>query len=152
MPIASVTGEKDDRATTIYDCWLAGKVVSTSHYNHSNDTAEGKWPPALLMGWCELRNGLADHVPTTAVELGRRFSHLEQHQDHVTVHFQSGASIDAKIVVGADGIFSKVRQQSLNDGLPQFTVSQSLPFTCKGLLACSHLNPCCPHGGWTQGL
>ena len=78
------------------------------------------------MGWCELRDGLADFVPTTATELGRRFSHLEQHHDHVAVHFTTGASIDAKLVVGADGIFSKVRQQTLKDGLPEFTVSSPL--------------------------
>ena len=133
---------------TSYDCWFAGKVVKTSHNDYSKDTAGGKWPPALLMGWCELRDGLADHVPTTAVELGRRFSHLEQHQDHVTVHFRSSASIDAKIVVGADGIFSKVRQQTLNDGLPQFTVSQSLPFTTAEVYV---LEACCPHGGHRTG-
>lgn len=75
------------------------------------------------MGWCELRNGLADYVPTTTVDLDRRFSHLQQHQDHVTLHFKTGAAVDAKIVVGADGIFSKVRQQVLNDGLPEFLVS-----------------------------
>lgn len=75
------------------------------------------------MGWCELRNGLADYVPTTTVDLDRRFSHLQQHQDHVTLHFKTGAAIDAKVVVGADGIFSKVRQQTLNDGLPEFLVS-----------------------------
>lgn len=114
-----------------------GKVLKTSYSDYSKDSAEGKWPSALLMGWCELRNGLADHVPTTTVELGRRFSRLEQHQDHATVHFRSGVSIDAKIVVGADGIFSKVRQQTLNDGLPHFIVSQNLPFTTAKAYVCA---------------
>ena len=142
MPAASVTGQKHDRAVTIYSCWLTGKVIKTSYSDHSKDTTEGKRPTSLLMGWCELRNGLADYVPATTVELGRRFSHLKQHHDHATVHFRSGTSIDAKIVVGADGIFSKVRQQTLHDGLPHFIVSQNLPFAVsKGLCACCHLVP-----------
>ena len=124
---SSVKEQTFDRATTVSSFWNTGKVLSTNHSDFNKKNADRKWP-SLLMGWCELRDGLADYVPTTAVELGRRFSHLEQHQDHVAVHFTTGASIDAKLVVGADGIFSKVRQQTLNDGLPDFTVSSRLRF------------------------
>jgi 2-polyprenyl-6-methoxyphenol hydroxylase-like FAD-dependent oxidoreductase len=75
------------------------------------------------MGWSELRDGLADHLPAGAIHLNKRFSQLQQHADHVELHFTDGTSVEAKIVVGADGCFSKIRQQTLGDGLPDFTVS-----------------------------
>ena len=42
------------------------------------------------------------------------------------VQFTDGTSIKTRAVIGADGNFSKVRQQSLNDGLPEYTVSARL--------------------------
>ena len=75
------------------------------------------------IGWSELRDALADQVPLSNIHLGKRLSHLDQHEDSVTVHFTDASTIDARLVVGADGCFSKVRQHTLNDGLPDFTVS-----------------------------
>ncbi len=75
------------------------------------------------MGWSELRDGLADHLPAGVIHLNKRFSQLQQHDSHVELHFTDGTSVEAKIVVGADGCFSKIRQQTLGDGLPDFTVS-----------------------------
>ena len=75
------------------------------------------------MGWSELRDGLADHLSAGAIHLNKRFSQLQQHDDHVQLLFTDGTSAEAKIVVGADGCFSKIRQQTLGDGLPDFTVS-----------------------------
>ncbi len=85
------------------------------------------------MGWCELRDALASHVPSTVIQLGKKFSHLQQYDDHVTLHFTEGAPVDAKTVLGADGIFSRVRQQTLNDGLPDFTVRIMLLLAESGL-------------------
>lgn len=81
------------------------------------------------MGWSELRDGLAHSLPSSAINLNKRFTMVQQHKGHVELHFADGTSVDAKIVVGADGCFSKVRQQSLGDGLPDFTVSHSLLYT-----------------------
>jgi len=83
--------------------------------------------PVSPMGWCELRDGLAAHVPSNSIQLGRRFSHMQQHDDHVRLHFKDGRPVDAKLVIGADGIFSQVRQQTLDDGPPDFTVRIFLP-------------------------
>ena len=75
------------------------------------------------MGWSELRDGIAHSLPSSAINLNKRFTMVQQHKGHVELQFADGTSVDAKIVVGADGCFSKVRQQSLGDGLPDFTVS-----------------------------
>jgi len=51
-------------------------------------------------------------------------THYEEDEEGVTVHF-SGKSPPrrAKLLVGADGYFSKVRTQCLDDGPPDFVVS-----------------------------
>ena len=42
----------------------------------------------------------------------------------VTVHFDRGQpSVHAKVLIGADGYFSRIRKQCLNDGPPMFAVS-----------------------------
>lgn len=47
---------------------------------------------------------------------------MEPHKDYETLHLTDGATVDAKVVVDADGCFSKVRQHTLDDGLPGFMV------------------------------
>ncbi len=51
-------------------------------------------------------------------------THYEEDDEGVTVHF-SDTTLPrrAKLLVGADGYFSKVRSQCLNDGPPDFVVS-----------------------------
>ena len=78
---------------------------------------------APMFGWSELQRALADWLPSGTLQLGKRFTKLIQHQDHVVVHFADGTSVAARVLVGADGVFSQVRQQSLADGPPDFTVS-----------------------------
>ena len=99
----------------------AGKVISSFSVPNveGHEASLDKTP----LGWSELRNALADHIPATNIQLGKRLLSLQQHKDFVTVHFTDGSSVDAKVVVGADGSFSKVRQQTMNDGMPDYTVS-----------------------------
>jgi 2-polyprenyl-6-methoxyphenol hydroxylase-like FAD-dependent oxidoreductase len=54
----------------------------------------------------------------------RRFESYEEDSQGVTVHFQGGrpGPVRAKVLVGADGYFSAVRQQCLGDGPPDFGV------------------------------
>jgi 2-polyprenyl-6-methoxyphenol hydroxylase-like FAD-dependent oxidoreductase len=43
--------------------------------------------------------------------------------DEVLVSFRErDAPVGARLLVGADGYFSRVRRQCLNDGLPEFSV------------------------------
>ena len=54
-----------------------------------------------------------------------RFQSYEEDSDGVTVLFagDSPGPVRAKVIIGADGYFSAVRQQCLNDGPPDFGVS-----------------------------
>ena len=63
----------------------------------------------------------------------------EEDEEGVTVHFDHGQpSVHAKILIGADGYFSRVRKQCLNDGPPMFAVStHKCPGTLPAPLTCS---------------
>lgn len=56
--------------------------------------------------------------------MAMQMRHYEEDEDGVTLHFDRGQpAVHAKVLVGADGYFSKVRTQCLNDGPPTFNVS-----------------------------
>ena len=96
---------------------------------------------ALGAGWAELRDALAEFVPKNAICLNRKFSSIEQHAEHVKVHFTDGTTVRARLVIGADGSFSKVRQQTVADGPPIFSVGS--PFLCAACVqGLSKLCPC----------
>ena len=80
----------------------------------------------MNVGWAELRDTLVQWLPEGTVQLSKCFTSLEQRDDHVVVHFADGSAVSAKIVVGADGCFSQVRQHTLADGPPEYTV-QAVP-------------------------
>ena len=107
------------------NCYSAGTVTRTAM-----DTLEHHgFPSGRIIGWSDLRQTLVDWLPPGTVQLGKQFASLEQHDDHVTIQFADGSSIASCVVIGADGVFSKVRRQSLADGLPQYTVGHEPKLT-----------------------
>ena len=78
--------------------------------------------PALLeranaSGWQsgmmrkELYARMLDVVPDDLIVPGHEMDRFEQDEDGVTVHFTNGERVRAKVMIGADGIYSKVRNQ-----------------------------------------
>jgi len=65
----------------------------------------------------KLRQSLLDALAPGTVEWGKKFSRYEHApgSDDVVVHFEDGTSMTCGCVVGADGIFSRVRAQKLGD-------------------------------------
>lgn len=56
---------------------------------------------------------LIDLLPKDCIKLGYNFESCNQTSEQVTLHFKEHTPIDADIVIGADGIHSKVRQAVL---------------------------------------
>ncbi len=56
------------------------------------------------------------------------FESYEEDEEGVTVRFAGGepGPVRAKVLIGADGYFSAVRQQCLDDGPPNFAVGALL--------------------------
>ncbi|EIE24293.1 acyl-CoA N-acyltransferase [Coccomyxa subellipsoidea C-169] len=76
----------------------------------------------FFLGWHEIRETLYEALPPGVVDFGRRYaSYDDQGADGVIVNFKDGSSVRARMLIGADGYFSKVRRQMLDDGPPEFT-------------------------------
>ena len=55
-----------------------------------------------------------------AIHLGRKCVGLSQTADHVELRFETGAPVTAKLVIGADGVHSVVRETLFGAAKPQF--------------------------------
>lgn len=112
--------------TLASDVTSAGNVTKTDHNPELAKMYVEKYgfPSFRAAGWSDLRMILHDFLPAGTVQLGKKFAALQQHHDHVEVCFTDGSSVTARVLIGADGNFSKVRQQVLNDGLPEYAVSK----------------------------
>ncbi len=55
------------------------------------------------------------------LHLGSEFDRYEQNGSGVTVHTTAGRELQADLLLGADGVWSKVRQRLLDDGAPVAT-------------------------------
>ena len=63
----------------------------------------------------KLRQSLLDALEPGTVKWGKRLERYEESDDGVTLVFEDGTTEEAGILVGADGIFSRVRAQKLGD-------------------------------------
>jgi salicylate hydroxylase len=69
----------------------------------------------------DLANLLADALPRERLHLGHRLAGLEPRGERVVARFENGASADSDLLVGADGIHSRVRALVFGSEKPRFT-------------------------------
>jgi len=69
----------------------------------------------------DLAKILADALPPERLHVGHRLIGLEQRRESVTARFENGAAADADVLVGADGIHSRVRGLMFGPEKPRFT-------------------------------
>jgi len=69
--------------------------------------------PALCTRRSDLLNALISALPADRVRLGHDFKHLERQKSSVGIHFSNGVSVEHDFLIGADGIRSRVRSQSV---------------------------------------
>ena len=81
----------------------------------------------LIFGDCEPAVLDSHHAYLlTSIPTVLQMTHYDEDDNRVTVHFDRGQpSVHAKVLVGADGYFSRIRTQCLNDGPPLFAVGNS---------------------------
>lgn len=69
----------------------------------------------------DLANLLADAIPPQRLHVGHKLVGLEQKGERVVARFESGAAREVDLLVGADGIHSRVRQLAFGPEKPRFT-------------------------------
>jgi salicylate hydroxylase len=69
----------------------------------------------------DLANLLAAALPPERVHVGHKLAGLEEKGERVVVRFENGAVVDADVLVGADGIHSKVRHIVFGPEKARFT-------------------------------
>ncbi|KAL0049404.1 hypothetical protein WJX82_001334 [Trebouxia sp. C0006] len=109
------------KPVTRYD--LHGNFVEQMEDRHKQTqllhAKYGKYP--FLLGWHEIRQLLFDYLPAGVVEFDKQMNKYDEEENGVTIHFDRGhPSVRAKVLIGADGYFSRIRKQCLNDGPPLF--------------------------------
>ena len=67
-----------------------------------------------------LVNGVRRAAPE-AIHLGRKATGFAQEAGRVTLHFADGGAASGDVLIGADGVHSKVREQLWGADAPQFT-------------------------------
>ena len=95
----------------------------------------------------DLIEALAESLDPASVHLGHRLAGLQEREDGVRLSFADGTSVEADIVIGADGVRSVVRQALYGDDHPSYTGQM----VWRALLKGSDVPPeCLEPSGWTQ--
>ena len=69
----------------------------------------------------DLLDVIADALPTGSVTLGKRCAAVESRDDAAVARFEDGTEIEADVIIGADGIHSRVRAALFGPDDPRFT-------------------------------
>jgi 2-polyprenyl-6-methoxyphenol hydroxylase-like FAD-dependent oxidoreductase len=72
--------------------------------------------PAVALHRADLQHILLQALPQPVIHLGNSLVNFAQRSDRMIATFANGHSIEADLLIGADGIHSDVRAQLLDDG------------------------------------
>jgi 2-polyprenyl-6-methoxyphenol hydroxylase-like FAD-dependent oxidoreductase len=76
--------------------------------------------PTICLHRAELQQALLSALRCDCIHLGEEFVHFKRTSDAVTAHFASGRTASGDVLIGADGLRSRVRGKLLADGEPVY--------------------------------
>jgi salicylate hydroxylase len=116
--VAAIGFESDNQ---LVRAWDTGDVISKVFRKGVYEKEFGA--PYLSAHRADLVEVLCQQLPDSVFHLGARCVEVETGDDGARAHFADGATIEADLVVGADGIRSVVRQSLFGRDAPRFTGS-----------------------------
>lgn len=87
-------------------------------YNHFAFPETGA--PAVALHRADLQGALLRSLPPASVHLGKSFTGFEEAGDELRARFDDGSEVACDVLVGADGLHSRVRAQLLGDDEPVY--------------------------------
>jgi salicylate hydroxylase len=86
------------------------------------DVAEQQYgAPQITIHRADILAALAEQFPVGNIQFGRRIQTLSQDAAGVTLQFEDGGTARFDVVIGADGIHSRVRSALFGEEYPRFT-------------------------------
>ena len=99
--------------------WDTGELLFSFPLKGASQEAYGA--PYLTVHRGDLQEYLNDTLQTGTLELGRKLAALQETDRNVVLKFEDGSEATADIVIGADGVYSKVRQYMFGIDPPRYT-------------------------------
>ncbi|BCS27830.1 uncharacterized protein APUU_60878S [Aspergillus puulaauensis] len=101
----------------IYRHWKTNQVVSVD--THRNVPDPRHHTTRFHRG--HLHAALLEHVPRESIHLGKKLVRAEASEQGVSLYFEDGTTAHGDILIGADGLKSKVRQSFIPEYKLRFT-------------------------------
>ncbi|HEX7317855.1 MAG TPA: FAD-dependent monooxygenase [Pyrinomonadaceae bacterium] len=76
--------------------------------------------PAVALHRADLQGALLRSLPPESVQLGKTFAGFVEEGEEVRARFKDGTELVCDVLVGADGLHSRVRARLLDDGEPVY--------------------------------
>ncbi len=99
--------------------WDTGK--ETSRLGMSNVAEEQYGAPQVTIHRSDIIDALAEQFSMASIQFGKRIQTLSQNEQGVTLQFDDGSTATFDVVIGADGIHSRVRTALFGEEYPRFT-------------------------------
>jgi 2-polyprenyl-6-methoxyphenol hydroxylase-like FAD-dependent oxidoreductase len=95
--------------------WLGREGREFKHFAFPETGA-----PAVALHRADLQGALLRSLPPESVHLGKTFAGFDEADGELRARFEDGTEVACDVLVGADGLHSRVRAQLLGDGEPVY--------------------------------
>jgi salicylate hydroxylase len=95
--------------------------LETSRLGMSDEAEQRYGAPQITIHRADIIEALAEQFPTEHISFDKRIQAVSQNEPGATLQFDDGTSESFDVVVGADGIHSRIRTALFGEEYPRFT-------------------------------